>query len=603
MLLHRSISVLCISKLSTPHIFPHFRQTPSFFTPLSHSSNRLRPLSTTTLKEEEGEGVKNGSENSFLVDETISWGTIGISDHLAKALANVGLSRPSLVQAACIPSILSGVDTVVAAETGSGKTHGYLVPLVNKLITTADESEDSFDPRSHCNLSVVLCPNVMLCEQVVRMANNLCDENGKPFLKVAAICGQQGWPVKVPDLVVSTPVALLNYLYAVDPERDRRTTFIRRAKYVVFDEADMLLCGSFQNHVVRLINMLRFDEKQLSRFNSLGKEKTENLNPNSHIDPEAEDNENDSPVEYEDAEDSAKMQDIGGESEDDAIFTCNDGAEEEENAEDSAKMENSGGEVEVPKRKDWRRIRKVYDRSKQFIFVAATLPSNGKQTAGGVLKRMFPDACWVSGNYLHCHSPRLQQRWVEVTVDTQVDTLIDAVNNGLNYKSNAFPGITRTMVFANTVEAVEAIARILSGAGIDCFHYHSDSSLEERTNNLISFQQKGGVFVCTDSAARGLDIPNVSHVIQAEFATSAVDFLHRVGRTARAGELGLVTSLYTESNRDLVAAVRQAEKLGEPVENAFSRKRGFRNKIKKRRRGPRKVKIQLTIDGGLRREA
>lgn len=113
-----------------------------------------------------------------------------------------------------------------------------------------------------------------------------------------------------------------------------------------------------------------------------------------------------------------------------------------------------------------------------------------------------------------CFSFRLQQRWIEVNVDTQVDTLIDSVNNGLNNKSNASPGIIRTMVFANTVEAVEAIARVLSGAGIDCFHYHSDSSIVERTNNLISFQQEGGVFVCTDSAARGLDIPNVSHVIQ-----------------------------------------------------------------------------------------
>lgn len=96
-----------------------------------------------------------------------------------------------LIQAACVPSILSGVDTVVAAETGSGKTHGYLIPLVNKLCATSNESEDSSDQICHGNLSVVLCPNVMLCEQVVRMANNLCDENGKPFLRVAAISGRQ----------------------------------------------------------------------------------------------------------------------------------------------------------------------------------------------------------------------------------------------------------------------------------------------------------------------------------------------------------------------------------------------------------------------------
>jgi len=62
-------------------------------------------------------------------------------------------------------------------------------------------------------------------------------------------------------------------------------------------------------------------------------------------------------------------------------------------------------------------------------------------------------------------------------------------------------------------------------------------------------------------------ILNVVHVFQADFATSAVDFLHRIGRTARAGQIGLVTSMYTESNRELVDAVRRAGELGLPVVN------------------------------------
>ncbi|XP_031285381.1 probable ATP-dependent RNA helicase DDX52 [Pistacia vera] len=81
---------------------------------------------------------------------------------------------------------------------------------------------------------------------------------------------------------------------------------------------------------------------------------------------------------------------------------------------------------------------------------------------------------------------------------------------------------------------------------------------------------------------------------KADFATSAVDFLHRVGRTARAGQYGLVTSLYTESNQDLVDAIRQAGKLGQPVETAFSRKRSFRNKLKKR--GSSKVRGTSTVE-------
>lgn len=120
--------------------------------------------------------------------------------------------------------------------------------------------------------------------------------------------------------------------------------------------------------------------------------------------------------------------------------------------------------------------------------------------------------CVCSSAYGFCLcGSRLEQKWVEVGVDTQVDVLIDAVNKKL---AGCDIGLCRTMVFANTVEAVEAISKVLEGAGIECYCYHSESTIEERTRSLVDFQDKGGVFVCTDAAARGIDIPNVSHVIQ-----------------------------------------------------------------------------------------
>ncbi|XP_031122947.1 DEAD-box ATP-dependent RNA helicase 22 [Ipomoea triloba] len=512
---------------------------------------RIRAFGTASVAAE-----KNGGD-TFFAEDNVSWTSLGVSERLSRSLSSIGLHRPSLVQAACIPSILSGADVVVAAETGSGKTHGYLVPLIDKVCQSSGISGEGVvgrEANKSRQLSLVLCPNVMLCEQVVRMANCLRNDGGEPVLRVAAVCGRQTWPVKEPDIMVSTPAAILNYLSTIEAEDHGRSDFIRCVKHVVFDEADMLLCGSFQNQVIRLLNMLRFDEKQLSRLRNSEAEIVTGSIPDSPLGSDQEDNRD----------------------------LLADFSKEVDDTEDDACVMDSEVDSKVAKRTDWRRVRKTYKRSKQYIFVAATLPVNGKKTAGAVLKRMFPDASWVSGNYLHCHNPRLEQKWIEVTIDTQVDALISAVRNGIQSALNDGSGILRTMVFANTVDAVEAVAKVLTGAGIECFCYHSNSSLEERTKNLISFQQEGGVFVCTDAAARGLDVPNVSHVIQAEFATSAVDFLHRVGRTARAGQPGLVTSLYNESNRDLVATVRLAEKRGQPVEKAFSRKRSFRNKLKKR---------------------
>lgn len=140
----------------------------------------------------------------------------------------------------------------------------------------------------------------------------------------------------------------------------------------------MLLCGSFQNQVIRLINMLRFDEKQLSRLKGSEAETSFSLNRDQ--------------INTDKANDDDLQEDI--------VLEMNEDIEGDDNFEDQE------AEVLEANKKDWRRVRKHYERSKQYIFVAATLPVNGKRTAGGVLKRLFPDACWVNGNYVHRHNPR-----------------------------------------------------------------------------------------------------------------------------------------------------------------------------------------------------
>ena len=107
----------------------------------------------------------------------------------------------------------------------------------------------------------------------------------------------------------------------------------------------------------------------------------------------------------------------------------------------------------------------------------------------------------------------MERRWIEVTVDSQVDALIEALKQG-HESETAGSNVSRTMVFANTVEAVEAVADILKRAGIECYRYHKEGSLEERASTLDDFREKGGIFVCTDAAARGVDIPNITHVVQ-----------------------------------------------------------------------------------------
>ncbi|RRT69575.1 hypothetical protein B296_00015956 [Ensete ventricosum] len=261
-----------------------------------------------------------------------------------------------LFQAACIPHIFTGKDVIIAAETGSGKTHGYLVPLIEKICSNLDPNKGTDvskgNSEKHKKTYLVLCPNVMLCEQVADMANNLLDGSGESLVKVAAVCGRR-----------------------------------------VFDEADMLLCGSFQNQVIRLINMLRFEEKLASKMQDSAEE--------SVIDEDKcnmelkSDDDNNKQLLNNDEEDGDNCNDQ----------LLNNDEEDGDNCNDDEGLENESEESNTSV-KGWRRVRKIYTRSKQYIFVAATLPSSGKRTAGGVLKRMFPDAICVSGSFLHRHNPR-----------------------------------------------------------------------------------------------------------------------------------------------------------------------------------------------------
>ena len=175
---------------------------------------------------------------------------------------------------------------------------------------------------------------------------------------------------------------------------------------------------------------------------------------------------------------------------------------------------------------------------RQYIFAAATVMSNGKKTPGAMIKYGFPDASWVEGRRLHKAVATLSQTWVEVNDSTRADALGRALSLGTDAQNE------RTLVFVNSTNACEEVTAELIRQGLSAASFHADVSTKERGDRLESLAD-GSItaLVCTDSAARGVDVPDVKHVIQAEFAPNAVDYLHRIGRTARCGADGRVTNL------------------------------------------------------------
>lgn len=149
----------------------------------------------------------------------------------------------------------------------------------------------------------------------------------------------------------------------------------------------------------------------------------------------------------------------------------------------------------------------------------------------------------------------------------------------------------KILVFAGNSNSARSIASRLSDiirGDPDrplILEYHSGVNALDRSESLklihANANNRDIVLVCTDSASRGIDIHGVAHIVQADFASSAIDFLHRSGRTGRAGKAGMVTSLITENDADLAEVIKEMVENNALVDGAFSRNRSFRKKFRR----------------------
>ena len=212
------------------------------------------------------------------------------------------------------------------------------------------------------------------------------------------------------------------------------------------------------------------------------------------------------------------------------------------------------------------------------VLVTATLTKAVEK----LLMASLPQAKRVATSSLHRAVPGAKHRFVDVPGDSDkldvLRTLLSAEARGDKSK--------RTMVFCNTVPSCRAVEHALSEAGLTTVSYHGDMTPEARVESLGAFTDVdplGGdrddllsgadspVMVCTDLAARGLDFAcAVEHVIQFDFPLNPVDYIHRTGRTARAGAVGRITSLVTKRDRVLADQIEEQVKKGGALDDLSS---------------------------------
>ncbi|XP_048541938.1 DEAD-box ATP-dependent RNA helicase 52A-like isoform X2 [Triticum urartu] len=382
----------------------------------------------------------------------------GLAEAVLRNVARCGYDHPTPVQRYSIPIVLSGRDLMACAQTGSGKTAAFCLPVVSGLVAAAaaeggpggeggrgDRDAYDYDYRRTARpLALVLAPTRELAAQINEEAKKFAHKTG---LKVKVAYGgtsivQQLRDIeKGADILVATPGRLVDMI-------ERGKISLEAIKYLIMDEADRMLDMGFEPQIRKIVDGMGMPRKSV----------------------------------------------------------------------------------------------------RQTMLFSATFPPEIQRLASDFLSKYI----FITVGRVGSSTDLITQQVEFVTHDEKRTYLIDLLQKQSFTSSDGKPQQPLTLVFVETKREADSLRYWLYNKGFPATAIHGDRTQEERESALRSF--KSGltpVMVATDVVARGLDVPNVAHVINYDLPKSIEDYVHRIGRTGRAGNAGSATAFFTESNHPI----------------------------------------------------
>ncbi|GAM18406.1 hypothetical protein SAMD00019534_015810 [Acytostelium subglobosum LB1] len=181
------------------------------------------------------------------------------------------------------------------------------------------------------------------------------------------------------------------------------------------------------------------------------------------------------------------------------------------------------------------------------------------------IKALFPDITKVSTPYIHKSLNTLEQQFISVKTGDKHEALLRAVQPS---------GSKKILVFCNTPDSCRSTEYFLTENGYSATSLHGLIPNKIRAINWRNFTEGDAkILVCTDIASRGIDNKMVDHVVLFDFPSNPIDYLHRIGRTARAGQRGTVTCIIAKRDQVLANAIQEALRRGDSLESLSSQKR------------------------------
>jgi ATP-dependent RNA helicase RhlE len=201
-----------------------------------------------------------------------------------------------------------------------------------------------------------------------------------------------------------------------------------------------------------------------------------------------------------------------------------------------------------------RRIVSMIPTKRQTLFFSATMPPEISQLAAAMLR----DPAHVAVTPVATTAEKVEQRVIHVDATRKRQVLAELLRD---------PDMTRTLVFTRTKHGADRVVEYLERAGYKAAAIHGNKSQGQRERALAAF--KAGqvrVLVATDIAARGIDVDQVTHVVNFELPNVPESYVHRIGRTARAGHAGVAISLCDQSERQFLRGIEKLIRSRLPVE-------------------------------------
>ncbi len=360
--------------------------------------------------------------------------TLPLDPKLLRAVAESGYTAMTPIQAKAIPIVLDGRDVMGAAQTGTGKTAAFTLPLLQKML---QHENASMSPARHPVRALVITPTRELADQV---ANSVKTYAKHTQLRSMVVFG--GIDMKPQTLVlkcgvevlIATPGRLLDHIEA-------KNTVLNKVEYVVLDEADRMLDIGFLPDLQRILSYL-------------------------------------------------------------------------------------------PK-------------ERQTLLFSATFSPEIRKLANSYLQ----DPVLVEVARPNATATNVEQRFYSVTDDDKRAVVRQLLRTR---------GLTQALIFVNSKLGAARLARSFERDGLKTQALHGDKSQDERLKALAAFKAgEVDLLVATDVAARGLDIVDLPSGFNFDVPFNAEDYVHRIGRTGRAGASGLAVTLVTRDDTRLVSDIEK----------------------------------------------